>query len=459
MIRAELKSSWIHRPATTVLLSLLLGGSFVLSLGSAARLAGERTRIRESARNGAADSGASRSGLERRLAEDALLLAVLSVGILAAGVLFAFVYRAASESRRHLEFLLNYSYDVLQSLGTGVVTIEPAGTITAINDRAARSLSLGPECLRTHHRRAFADLPVLDEHVGRLVVENREFSDVDMVRPRREGELCLRLNGTLLRNASGERIGFVVEVSDVTRIKTVEEGMRRAERLTTLGSVAAGIAHEIRNPLGAMSINLQLLEECLAPLPVTDRARRYLDVIGAETRRLNDTVEHFVRSAKPRPLERTRTSAEEILGSVLRLVEPECERQGVRVVRDGAVAGRGPLFVDEDQIRQALLNLLINAVQAMPGGGTLTLRLAEEPGFLRIDVGDTGPGIPEDDIERVFEPFYSTKKSGLGLGLPIAHRAVADHGGYLRARSRPGGTWFSVGLPADAPEGGTRGTR
>jgi signal transduction histidine kinase len=238
-------------------------------------------------------------------------------------------------------------------------------------------------------------------------------------------------------------------VRDATQAREVEQGVRRSERLAGLETLAAAIAHEIRNPLGAMGIHLQLLEESLGG--ADEKARRYLSVVLAETQRLNGIIESFIRFARPRPLEKVRTELGGILDSVLELVKPECDRQNVTVVRESA--GRiPPLVVDGGQVQQALLNLVVNALQAMPSGGTLTVRLAVDSSFVRIDVADSGGGIPAEDVEKVFDLYYTTKKTGLGLGLPIAQKIVADHQGYLTVKSRPGETCFSLGLPRPTPD-------
>jgi signal transduction histidine kinase len=377
--------------------------------------------------------------------------------VAAAAVLTALLLerRSVRESVRQLDYLRACATEVARRHSAGVVSLDATGAVVEVNARAAELLGAG-----TAPGRACMDLfspyPALLQATRDLVDRGREFGPLELTVTRAGREVLLRAAGAPLRNAAGIRLGAVVLVCDATRVREVELGVRRSERLTGLETLAAAIAHEIRNPLGAMGINLQLLEESLNAGEAGEKARRYLDVVLAETQRLNAIVESFIRFARPRPLERALTPVAGILDLVMALVKPECDRQGVSVVRevDGSVP---PLVVDGSQLQQALLNLVVNALQAMPSGGRLSLRLSVDPPFARIDVTDSGPGIPAEDIEKVFDLYYTTKKTGLGLGLPIAQKIVTDHQGYLTVRSRPGETCFSVGLPLPSPDEAAHG--
>lgn len=366
------------------------------------------------------------------------------------GVACLLMRRERRALRRRLDYVTACAAEAARRRADGVIALDVGGAIVDAGDRAAELLGVA-----TKAGQSFVDLirphPVLAQSVQELVDLGREFGPVEIPVSRERREILLQVSGAPLGGSTGGRIGALVLLADATKAREVEQGVRRSERLAGLETLAAAIAHEIRNPLGAMGIHLQLLEESLPEGGAGEKARRHLDVVLAETQRLNAIIESFIRFARPRPLEKARTPVEGILDSVLALVKPECDRQGVRVLRE--VADPVPaLLVDGGQMQQALLNIVINALQAMPSGGALALRAAVDPPFVRIDVTDSGPGIPAEDAERVFDLYYTTKKTGLGLGLPIAQKIMSDHQGQLTVRSRPGETCFSLGIPLPPPD-------
>lgn len=222
----------------------------------------------------------------------------------------------------------------------------------------------------------------------------------------------------------------------------------RAERLAVVGRIASQITHEIRNPLNAISLNAELLEEELGAAGEGE-ARSLLRAIGREVDRLNGVIEDYLRFARlPKP-QKARQDLNEILSDLLDFIAPEMAAARVEVRRQLG-SGLPAVLVDEGQLRAALLNLLRNGREALPGGGTVTVatRLADG-GELEAEVRDTGPGIPEDVLPRIFDPFYSTKERGTGLGLAFALQVAKEHGGSLRCESQLGrGTAFFVRLPA-----------
>jgi signal transduction histidine kinase len=222
----------------------------------------------------------------------------------------------------------------------------------------------------------------------------------------------------------------------------------RAERLAAVGRIASQITHEIRNPLNAISLNAELLAEELGP-GGTGEAPSLLRAIGREIDRLNAVVEDYLRFARlPKP-QKAREDLNEILAGLLDFIAPEMSAARVEVRRELA-PGLPPVLGDEGQLRAAFLNLLRNGREAMPAGGAVTVgtRLAEN-GEVEAEVRDTGAGIPEEVLPRIFDPFYSTKERGTGLGLAFALQVAREHGGSLRCESQPGrGTAFFVRLPA-----------
>jgi signal transduction histidine kinase len=270
--------------------------------------------------------------------------------------------------------------------------------------------------------------------------------------------------GLLFVGIAGAVAIFWIQARHLAERRTLEAAVAREQRLSAVGNLAAGVAHEIRNPLNAISIGLQRLRmECAPPEPES-RAEyvRFTEIMQAEVGRLNAIVDRFLSLARPSRL----TLAEEPLAPVLEklstLLSSQASAQKIRIAPDLALEGVR-VRMDRQQLTTAFMNLLLNAIQAMPDGGTLTLRgkLISDFGSrisdsafrnphsaIRIEVADTGSGIAPEHLDRIFEPYFTTKEGGTGLGLALAHKIIQEHGGRLDVESRVGlGAVFTVTLP------------
>ncbi|HLV60955.1 MAG TPA: ATP-binding protein [Fredinandcohnia sp.] len=230
-------------------------------------------------------------------------------------------------------------------------------------------------------------------------------------------------------------------------LREKQEALLRSDKLATVGRMATQIAHEIRNPLSAIALNTELLAEEIAGTG-SEEALRLCAAIGKEVERLEEVTEQYLRFARPMETHLARDDVGVVVRDLAQFVAPELQAMGIDLRVD--VPEQLPARIDEPQLRQALLNLVRNAKEAMPEGGVLTLAARTRPGGeVEIVVEDTGEGMSEEALERIFEPFFTTKKRGTGLGLSLTQQIVQQHGGRLECESAPRrGTTFRVVLPA-----------
>jgi signal transduction histidine kinase len=223
------------------------------------------------------------------------------------------------------------------------------------------------------------------------------------------------------------------------------ESLRRAERLSALGTLSAGLAHEIRNPLSAMQGAVEIIgrEDLDA-----ERRREFTGIVAKELAQLNGMLSHFLEFARPRPPERKLTAVRQLMEEVHGLVSESVASRHVHIELRQEEFPAAKIFVDSDQIREVMLNLVINASDAMAAGGAIDFSAGSDTDSVVISVRDEGTGIPAEDLQRIFDPFYSTKPNGTGLGLSIAHQIMQQHGGRIEARrNQDHGMTFSLVFP------------
>ncbi len=253
-------------------------------------------------------------------------------------------------------------------------------------------------------------------------------------------------------------------MEDVTEKRRKEAQLRRAENLASLTTLAAGVAHEIKNPLGSLSIHVQLMRKAIKNSCESSAGTiaRYLDVVDEEIDRLNRIVVDFLFAVRPMDIHPRDTDLNALLTELMDFLAPEIERSGVRT--ELSLSQEVPrLSLDPRYIKQAVLNLAQNALAAMPNGGTLGVRTERKDDEIRLSISDTGVGIPEENLPKIFEPYFTTKDTGTGLGLTLTFKIVKEHGGDIAVVSKSGqGSTFTITLPlpqarAQADSAGGRG--
>jgi PAS domain S-box-containing protein len=262
----------------------------------------------------------------------------------------------------------------------------------------------------------------------------------------------VEMSVSLLRGPAGEPIGRCAILRDITSRKRLEEEKLQSERLATIGAMSAKLAHEIRNPLSSIRLNLDLVGDEVGTLAATSPeparvVRELLRIVDAEVHRIQRVTEDYLQFAKmPKPRWEV-VALNDVLTQRLAFLQSLFTKSHIQLVTDfapelPAIAG------DEEQLWQAILNLVRNALEAMPEGGTLTVRTAHDAGHVRLAITDTGKGMGVAEREQLFKPFFSTKPGGTGLGLPLTQQIIAEHNGRLTCESVPGqGTTFTIELP------------
>jgi len=348
-----------------------------------------------------------------------------------------------------LDRLAGYSIQnesVFENIGSALIVVDGTGKIIKINHKAEELLGINNHDLADEDyqpiitNRELADLILETLRMGKPIVNypiELKFGN---------GRQCsLQVTTSLLQNRKGRTIGAVEVINDVTEIRELQEKLRLNEHLASIGELTAKLGHEIGNSLGGIRLFTDNLRE---ELPSEDHRRQYIDEILSEIDRLNSSVTRLKEYSRPVSLEFRRASVNKIVDESLAFARDRIAGNGI-LVKKRLSQELPDILIDPDQLRGAVRNIIINAIQAMPEGGELTLSTQCQNGNLELSVSDTGVGIPEDIRGKIFNPFFTTKRpSGTGLGLSIVYKAIRAHSGTIKCDSKEGrGTTFTIGLP------------
>lgn len=343
--------------------------------------------------------------------------------------------------------LKNHYLTVIQSTVNALLIVDPAGVVRDANAAAEKLFGSAPRLVGQPVEKATGRRS-LQSFVSQAVAAKRPATGNELALPGPDGEAVPYAVSVapLLDPATQACAGAVIVLSDLSLIRAMERQVERAERLAALGQLTAGLAHELRNGLNKITGYATMLVD---ELPPTDPRRRFPTGILEDAGELEVMLQRFLSFAREERLSCVTFSLADLVEQVLGALQPELRKRRIALVTRLA-AQLPPVQGDRAQLAQAFTNVVLNAMEAMTRGGTLTVALEPAPGGVTLRVGDTGPGIPAEQRELVFNPFFTTKPEGTGLGLSITDRIVTRHGGTVELDSRPGrGTTVSLLLPLD----------
>jgi PAS domain S-box-containing protein len=361
---------------------------------------------------------------------------------------------AIEQLKQDLEDVKNFTESIIQSIGSGIIITEMNDTITYINRAGERMLGYSKKELLGNPFSIFG----LKEKQSVIPSFLNNPDDLDT---RKEGWMKKKDHtefpvGFTINNhlsVRGEKIGKIVVFRDLTNVYKIQEEILRMDRLVSLGKLASGIAHELRNPLAGIKTTAQALGEEMSG---DDSRREYLNRITKEIDRLNDLLKTFFSFAKPQNLNLVHCHIKDIINEIIPFLIKEIADKGIRFI-ETYHSQLPKVQVDKTQMHQVFLNLFLNAIQAMPNGGELKIEASPilstsvegfKQNFIKVVISDTGRGIPPHIVQKIFDPFFTTKPKGIGLGLSITYQIIKKHGGTVKVESQwEKGTSFIINLP------------
>ena len=337
---------------------------------------------------------------------------------------------------------------IMESMVDGIITIDNDEKVTEINTAAWCIMGVNKDVIGINYRSLFSgnvkvrDILLETLHVG------KNFIGYEVEFTRSDGAIVpISVSTSMLQNNENV-LGVVVVFKDLSEHKAFEDCVRRVDRLAAVGELAAGVAHEIRNPLSAISGSVQILVD---ELPQENSSRVFGDIVLKEVERLNVVIEDLLYFAKPSKQYVTCINPNELVENALFLLLPSLKKEIV-VLETHFEPSIGIISVDTQLIKQVLVNLLLNAIQALPKeGGKITVTTQEVIKGIEIIIKDNGKGIDQESLPRIFDPFFTTKDTGTGLGLAVSNKIIEIHQGYIRAESIVGlGSTFTIYLPYES---------
>ncbi len=374
------------------------------------------------------------------------------VQVVVTGLAVAVLFRAYLSSQDKLNDIKALAGDILSSMEQAVITCDNDGLVTSLNERAAELLGAAGDPVGKSLRQLTQQIDLV-----RFRAEAESHSEHSLVKDypiQCDGDrVWLRTFCQPLRDADGVVIGNVFQLRDVTVDRHLQDRMGRMERFVGLGSLAVGLHHEIKNPLAAVSLHVQLVEEALVGNPIPDEVREMLSIIKTEMKRTGQVLESFRDYASNTKLDLTEVDLRELIGRQTDLLRPTAESNQITINVCLAETMPRKMTLDATRVEQIVHNLMVNAVEAMDSGGNLTIQAKphreEDADGVLMTFSDTGGGIPENVRPHVFDAYFTTKGQGTGMGLALSDKIAREHDGRLNLTIADNGTTFELFLPTN----------
>ena len=360
----------------------------------------------------------------------------------------------ALDNARLYEEVVNikdYNEEILQSMVSGVLTVDNKAKIITFNNMAEKitgrkaAVVVGKTC-----REIWGEKGTITNLIDDILKKEKRYINFEsgVISPER-GMVPVSFSSTILYDHNRKKIGALLTISDLTDVRELEEKVRRADKLSALATMAAGMAHEIKNPLSSMKVLSQLL-----PLKFQEEEFRnkFIEIMPREISRIDRIVESLLGFARATAPKYEKMNIESVIADNVQYFTDQAKNAGVEIITEYSPLPE--IMGDHDQLSQVFSNLILNAIQAMPDGGQIGIKTSEGKKIenilqnIRVEVADTGHGITPQNLKKLFDPFFTTKYSGTGLGLTITHSIVDGHRGNIDVKSEPGkGTAFIITLP------------
>jgi len=379
-----------------------------------------------------------------------ILMALVLLLIGFAGIFSLFLAQAYRTTRTSLTRIKAFSDNVVDHMPVGLIALDANGRIVSFSE-AAESI-LRQRSSEMVGKRATEAIPLPLWGLIKELNQVKRVLQKEMDCPLADGRtIPLDVSVSILEGEEEAFLGHVILFRDLTEVRDLQREIETSRRLASLGRLAAGIAHEIRNPLSSIKGFATYFRERYRDVPEDQKTA---EVMIREVDRLNRVIGQLLEFARPMAVQKKPADLQSLIRHSVKLVEKQAQAKEIKVetVLPNEIA---PASVDPDRLNQVFLNLFLNAIEAMENRGTMTVALSKEtqPPRVRIDVTDTGPGIPEQDLEHIFDPYFTTRQTGTGLGLAIVHKIIESHKGEVKVESKVGkGTTVTVFLPGSPHE-------
>ncbi len=362
-----------------------------------------------------------------------------------AGIVTLFMAQAYRSARTSFSRVKAFSDNLVENMPMGLVAIDPEEQIASFNQTAESMLGISAD--EAFGKRLPEILPLsFQDFFNQLKTESGPINRELEASLNNERNLPLEVIGTALTGEDGAALGWVILFRDLTEIQHLKKEIARSQRLASIGRLAAGVAHEIRNPLSSIKGFATYFKERYRDTP---RDQQTAEIMIQEVERLDRVIGQLLEFARPMSIQKRATQLDGLIRHSMKMVEGDARQKGIalNVESDPRI---NTVQIDPDRIKQVLLNLYLNALEAMEGGGDLSVafRRVDTNQSIQITVSDTGPGIKPEDLPHLFDPYFTTKTSGTGLGLAIVHKIIESHKGEIQVKSQRGeGTTITMVIP------------